>query len=59
MVRNSLQRVKKVPLAQWLSEGLQDIKDRLPQEMPGVKLKIDMIKELAYWQAIAKENKQK
>lgn len=47
---------EKTPFAKWMANGLQEVNDRWSEEMPGVKLKIDLSKELRYWKAKAAKN---
>ncbi|PUB25906.1 WG repeat protein [Elizabethkingia sp. YR214] len=44
---------KKIPFARWIANSLQETNDRWSEEMPGVKLKMDINKEIRYWQGKA------
>lgn len=46
---------EKTPLVQWLVKGLQEVNDRWSEENPGAQLKIDINKELRYWEKMAGE----
>jgi hypothetical protein len=41
---------EKIPLAQWMADGLQKVKQNWETEAPGIKLKINIDKELEDWQ---------
>ncbi|WP_316801823.1 WG repeat-containing protein [Pedobacter nototheniae] len=47
---------EKIPLDQWITDGLQKVKNNWETEAPGTKLKVNIDKELKHWQSIAKEN---
>lgn len=48
---------EKTPLAEWLSTEIQEVNDRWSEENPSVKLKIDLTKELRYWEHMARKNR--
>jgi hypothetical protein len=48
---------EKIPLAQWMMDGLQKVKQNWSTDAPGIKLKINIDKELEYWQSAQKEEK--
>ncbi|KGE12512.1 hypothetical protein [Sphingobacterium deserti] len=45
----------KTSLSQWIVNGLQETNERWSEEMPGVKLDMDVARELRYWKQKAKE----
>lgn len=47
---------EKVPFARWLADGIRKVKDRIKEEMPDAKLKVDIGQELKYWQTISEQN---